>query len=321
MTRRLVREFILPRLDNEYLAPLGDAAHLPPLSGPLAFTSDSSIVTPLFFPGGDIGSLAVYGTVNDLVVAGARPRWLTLNLILEEGLPLEVLGRVLDSVAAAAQATRVIVAAGDTKVAPRGAVDGLFLSVAGVGELLLPTPPGAAALQPGDECVISGPIGEHGVAILAARENLGFEPPPASDCRPLLAVTERLRERSLPIRCMRDATRGGVAAVLQEWSDSCGHTLTIDEAGLPVRSHVRAACELLGLDPLHLACEGAMVVATPAGNGAALVEALRDLPEGAEAALVGEVRPRGIAKVTIRRALGVEQPLDEPLGAPLPRIC
>lgn len=321
LTRRFIHEFILPAFQNEQLAVLGDSAALPKVEGALAFTTDSFVVSPLFFPGGDIGELAVYGTVNDLAVAGARPLWLSIALIIEEGLPFETLRRIVHSIAAAAHRVGVTVVAGDTKVVPRGAADGLFISAAGVGELIPPVPPGPTALEPGDELIVSGPVGRHGIAILAARENLGFVPPPASDCAPLCDTIDALRRSGIPIRCMRDATRGGVTAILHEWSSACGHTLSVDEVFFPTTADVRGAYELLGLDPLNMANEGTMLIAVPAGWSDRAIEALRRIPQTQQAALVGGVHTRKIVPVTIRRTLGIEQALEEPFGAPLPRIC
>ena len=321
LTRKLIAEHLLPVLGNTLLATLGDAVALPPLSGPLAFTTDSFVVSPLFFPGGDIGTLAVYGTVNDLVVSGARPRWLSLSLIIEEGLAFAILHRVIQSIADAANVAGVQVVTGDTKVVPRGAVDQLFINTSGIGELIAPVPPGPAALQPGDELIVTGPIGRHGIAILASREHLGFEPAPRSDCGPLIAVAELLREMDCPIRAMRDATRGGVAAVLHEWASSAGTTMSIDEAMIPVSADVRGACELLGLDPLHVPNEGTMVLAVPAGWGERTVSRLHSLALTAEAAVIGKVISRRVDPVIVRRVMGTDQPLDEPLGSPLPRIC
>jgi hydrogenase expression/formation protein HypE len=320
LTRQLVRELIAAELDNAYLQPLDDAARLPCVEGPLAFTTDSFVVSPLFFPGGDIGSLAVYGTVNDLAVNGARPLWLTLSLILEEGIPRTVLNRVLQSAAQAAQQAGVQIVAGDTKVVPRGAADGLFINTAGIGQLIKPYPPGPRELQVGDELIVTGPIGRHGIAVLAAREDLAVEPP-QSDVGSLLPAVDALR-RALGgrVRAMRDATRGGVAAVLHEWASACGHTLTIQERCVPITPEVRGTCELLGLDPLHVANEGTMLVAVEHGAGEAAVTALGTVT-GAMAAYVGHVVTRTAASVTVQRTLGPEQPLDDPLGAPLPRIC
>jgi len=322
LMRRLIRERILPRFDGRALNELGDAARLESVEGRLAVTTDSFVVSPLFFPGGDIGSLAVHGTVNDLAVAGARPLWLTLSLILEEGLPLSVLEAVLESVAQAARETNVAVVTGDTKVVPRGAADGLFLNTTGIGQLIDPVPPGPTALGEGDELLVTGPVGRHGIAVLSARESFGFEPPPRSDSAPLVRVAETLRAALGPrVRAMRDATRGGVAAVLHEWAEASGHSLRVVERDVPVSADVRGACELLGLDPLHVANEGTMVVAVEPGAGDAAVAALQGIPESCGSARIGRVTRRGLAPVTVERMLGPEQILDDPAGAPLPRIC
>jgi hydrogenase expression/formation protein HypE len=323
LMRRLIEDRILPRFrgSDDVVRPPGDAALLQQVDGPLAVTTDSFVVSPLFFPGGDIGRLAVFGTVNDLVVAGAEPLWLTLSLIIEEGLPVAVLERVLDSVAAAAIEAGVQVVTGDTKVVPRGAADGLFLNTTGIGRVLEPLPPGPETLQPGDELIVSGPTGRHGIAILAAREQLGLTPPPETDCACLRGPVQALRDAAVPVRTMRDATRGGVTAVLHEWAAACKLTMTIEEAANQLTPDVRGACELLGLDPLHIANEGTMLVAVPAGSGEAAVEALRRSPVSADAAVIGRVAEKKIAPVTIVRALGRELPLDEPSGVLLPRIC
>lgn len=322
LSRKLIQERILYSLNNEYLNVLNDAAQLPQIKGPLALTTDSFVVLPLFFPGGDIGSLAVFGTVNDLAVSGARPLWLTLSLIIEEGFSLPILDRILESIAWAAQETGIKVVAGDTKVVPRGTADGLFINTAGVGELIAPIPPGPTTLQVDDELIISGPIGRHGIAVLAAREELALEPLPLSDCGSLIRPVERLRnELGVQLRCLRDATRGGVAAVLHEWAEASELTLSINERSIPVSPEVRGVCELLGLDPLHMANEGTMVIAVKEGSGAAALQTLQSRSETADARLIGKVNPQGIAPVTIRRTLGAEQPLDDPLGSPLPRIC
>ena len=322
LSRKLIQERIVHSLNNEYLIALNDAAQLPRINGPLALTTDSFVVSPLFFPGGDIGSLAVFGTVNDLAVSGARPLWLTLSLIIEEGFPLAILDRILESIARAVQETGIKVVAGDTKVVPRGTADGLFLNTAGVGEFILPIPSGPATLQVDDELIISGPIGRHGIAVLAAREELALEPLPQSDCGSLLRPAEQLREGlGDQVRCLRDATRGGVASVLHEWAEACELTLSIDERRIPVSAEVRGVCELLGLDPLHVANEGTMAIAVKQGAGAAALSLLQSFPETKNAQLIGSVTSKGIAPVTVQRTLGPEQPLDDPLGSPLPRIC
>ncbi len=260
--------------------------------------------------------------MNDLAVSGALPQWITMSLILEEGLPRVVLEQVLQSAAKAARRSGVQIVAGDTKVVLRGVVDGLFINTAGVGELVEPTPPGPACLQVGDELLVSGPIGRHGIAVLTAREELALEPPPESDSAPLVIPAAALRSQlGGRVRAMRDATRGGVAAVLHEWAEASELTMAIEEQCLPVSPEVRGACELLGLDPLHVANEGTMVVAVEQGAGKAALSAMQATPQTSAAAVFDSVVPRGFANVTIRRTLGPEQPLDEPLGAPFPRIC
>lgn len=321
LMRRLIADRILTKLGESAVVTLDDATTLPELSGHPVLTTDSFVVSPLFFPGGDIGTLAVYGTVNDLVVAGARPLWLTLALILEEGLELATLDRVLDSVREAARAAGVRVVAGDTKVVPRGAADGLFITTTGLGQRIEPAPTGPTTLQVGDELLVSGNIGRHGIAVLAARESLQLEPMPQSDCASLVEPFAALRDRGVGFRAARDATRGGVAAVLHEWAQASGLTLEIDEARVPVRGDVRGVCELLGLDPLHVACEGTFVLAVPAGQSDQALAALRTVVASQDARRIGRLVPRGISPVTVRRALGRHQPLDEPLGALLPRIC
>lgn len=321
LSRQLLRETIRPCLGLADDKTLNDASILSRLNGLPVMTTDSFVVSPLFFPGGDIGTLAVYGTVNDLVVAGARPRFLTLGLMIEEGLPLATLKRVLRSVASAASYAQVTIVAGDTKVVPRGAVDQLFINTSGLGETLEPTPPGPATIQPGDEIVISGPIGCHGIAVLAAREELGFDPAPASDCAALIEPVAALRTANIPLRAMRDATRGGLAAVLHEWAAASGCTLEIAEGDCPVTHEVRGACELLGLDPLFVACEGTMAVVVPFGFGEAAVGVLRSCRGTERAAMIGRVTQRGITPVTVQRLVGRRQPLEEPAGMLLPRIC
>ncbi|HVJ67944.1 MAG TPA: hydrogenase expression/formation protein HypE [Caulifigura sp.] len=321
LSRQLIEQVITRPLGNPFLNPLGDAAILPTSPHRIAFTTDSYVVTPLFFPGGDIGRLAVFGTVNDLVVSGARPLWLSLSLILEEGLEITTLRKILQSISEAAALAQVQIAAGDTKVVPRGAADKLFINTAGIGELVDPVPTGPASIEAGDILIVSGPIGRHGIAILAARENLGLFPAPESDCGPLTSLVESLRASHIPVRAMRDATRGGVAAVLHEWANASGLTLTIDETQLPLSENVRGACELLGLDPVHIANEGTMLIAVPKQFADAALQTLRARPEGSHACVIGQAGPDQRTPVLIRRGFSPERPLDLPSGAMLPRIC
>ena len=330
LSRRLVREHILCRLGNETLLRLEDSANLmlPPTftngdqsSASLAFTTDGYTVSPLFFPGGDIGRLAVFGTVNDLAVTGAVPHWLSLGLILEEGLPLSLLDRVLDSIRAAAELAQVQIVTGDTKVVPRGTADKLYITTAGIGLRAPSAPPGAVSLQPGDEIIVSGPIGCHGAAILCCREQFDFDPPPQSDCAPVTAPLMALISAGLTPRAVRDATRGGVAAVLHEWTEISRTSCTIVEDQIPVNAPVRAVCELLGLDPIHMANEGTFVLATRPEALQATLEVLRQFEITRSATVIGRIGPARRTSVSIVRVSGREVSVEEPAGAPLPRIC
>lgn len=321
LMHRLLAERIVPRFDDPELAKLGDAAAVPVLGEKLAFTTDQFVVAPVFFPGGDIGRMSILGTSNDLAVAGAHPRWLSLSLAIEEGFSLRDLDRILDSVAEAAREVGAAVVAGDTKVVPRGAVDGLFVCTSGIGEFRAPAPPGPTSIVPGDALLVSGSIGHHGVAVLSAREQLGFEPEPRSDLGSLLPACAALCTSGLRVRAMRDATRGGLAAVLQEWRRASRCSFVLDEAAIPVSPDVRGVCELLGLDPLHVANEGTMVIAVERHDAAAALSILQGIPRHSGAAIIGHSRADATAPIVVRRSLGREALLDEPQGAPMPRIC
>ncbi|MCA9080319.1 MAG: hydrogenase expression/formation protein HypE [Planctomycetaceae bacterium] len=322
LSRQLLAGHILPRLGGGAPIDWRDAASVTTEQQRLAVTTDSFVVSPLFFPGGDIGSLSVHGTVNDLAVSGARPRWITLSMILEEGLPLAVLDAVLDRVAWAARECDVLVVAGDTKVVPAGAADGLFLNTTGIGELIDPVPSGPTAIQPGDALLVSGPIGRHGVAVLCAREEFGFDPPPQTDAAPLFPAVELLRASAgTHVRTIRDATRGGISAVLHEWAAASDVSFVLEESQIPVTDDVRGACELLGLDPLQIACEGTLAAAVSADKADAAIAALRADSRFAAASIIGRATEKRLTPVAIRRLFGSEQPVDEPTGALLPRIC
>jgi hydrogenase expression/formation protein HypE len=320
LMRKLLHDRVLPILGIE-VRNQGDAAMVAISDECVVFTTDCYVVSPLFFPGGDIGKLAVFGTVNDLVVSGARPLWLSLGVIIEEGLPWSVLERVLRGVADAARQAGVSVVTGDTKVVPRGAADQIFLCTSGIGRRYDQPPVGPGGLCAGDELIVTGPIGRHGVAVMSARESFGFLPEPTSDCASLVPAVEALYSARMIPCAMRDATRGGVAAVLHEWAEASGLAMAIDESDLPVTDDVAGVCELLGLDPLHVANEGTMVVAVPPGTAESFVRLLRSTDVAAGAKRIGEVVQRDGSPVVVRRGLGRSQPLDEPLGAPLPRIC
>lgn len=317
---RLIDDVIRPTFDDAELDRRHDGAVLN-VDGPVAFTTDSYVVRPLVFPGGDIGSLAVNGTVNDLAMCGARPSWLSVALILEEGLPLELLRRMLASMRAAATAAGVRLVTGDTKVVDRGKADGMFVNTAGIGRVVAPRPIGPREVRPGDAVIVSGDIGRHGIAVMAARESLGFENAVESDCASVVAPVLGLLEAGIDVHCLRDLTRGGLASALNEIAAAADVAIGIDERAIAIRPEVAAACELLGLDVLHVANEGCFVAFVAAEHGAQAVDVLRRFPRSADAAAIGEVRrgPAGI--VTCRGALGVERIVDMLNGEQLPRIC
>lgn len=287
----------------------------------LAFTTDSYVVSPLFFPGGDIGSLAVHGTINDLATAGAQPLCLSLAFILEEGLEVDVLRRVLQSIAAAAHAAGVVIVTGDTKVVPRGKADRLFINTSGIG--LVPDGVSLSGLNArvGDRVLLSGPIGEHGIAVMLAREALEIEADIVSDSAALNRLTAAVLAAAPTTRCLKDPTRGGVATSLNEIARAAGVAIAIDEARVPVRSDVRAACEILGLDPLHIANEGKMLAIVPAEEAEQALAAMRADPHGADAAMIGEVLAGPEDMVLLRTEVGGSRVLDMLVGDPLPRIC
>lgn len=318
--RRLISDTIAPilGLSDE----LGDAATVGRIDGEVVITTDSYVVSPLFFPGGDIGSLAVFGTVNDLVMSGAKPLRLTLSLIIEEGFSMDTLRQLLQRIAEAADRCGVSIVCGDTKVVPSGAADGIFINTAGIGVRRSDAPSGPRSIQEGDALIVSGPIGRHGIAVLSAREQLRFSPEPESDCAPLHEAAYALQSRLGPqLRAMRDATRGGVAAVLHEWSGVSGKSMSIKEALIPVTGEVRGVCELLGLDPLHVANEGTFVTAVAADCEPEALEALQSIAITRQARVIGTVVASQATPVLIEGILGSRRAVDEPSGAPLPRIC
>jgi hydrogenase expression/formation protein HypE len=326
-THRLIEGLFFPVLANPALAPLADAALLPWTAGTaaahLALTTDAFVVRPLSFPGGSIGELAVNGTVNDLAVSGAVPLGLAAAFIVEEGLETAILRAEVNAMAAAAQRAGVAIVTGDTKVVERGKGDGLYIVTTGLGIADPALCLSSASVRPGDRVLCSGTLGDHGVAILIARGNLELEAEVLSDTRPLTPLTEALKETAGPaLRFMRDATRGGVATVLNELARDCGHTVQIWEERLPIREVVHGACEILGLDPLYVANEGKLVAVVAPERADAALEALRALPGGEDAAIIGEVlaEPRG-AGVMMRTQFGGTRMVDMLIGDPLPRIC
>jgi hydrogenase expression/formation protein HypE len=317
---RLLDSLIRPAFADAELERRHDGALLD-LAGPLAFTTDSSVVRPLVFPGGDIGSLAVNGTVNDLAMCGARPLVMSCGLILEEGLSVDLLRRIAGSMRAAAAAAGVRLVTGDTKVVDRGKADGLFVNTAGIGHIEALTPVEPAQVRPGDAVILSGDIGRHGMAVMAAREGFGFETAIESDCAPVATPVLALIEAGLEVHCLRDPTRGGLASALVEIAEAAGVAIAIDEAAIPVRPEVAAACELLGLDPLHVASEGRFVAFVPESEAARALDILRGCEATAGAAVIGEVRGAPAGEVSCRGPLGVARIIDMLSGEQLPRIC
>jgi hydrogenase expression/formation protein HypE len=320
-TRTLVEAVFLDAFRNPQLEPLEDAAELSMAGVRTALTTDSYVVSPLFFPGGDIGDLAVNGTVNDLAVAGATPLYLSAGFILEEGFPVADLLRVTESMRDAAAAAGVRVVTGDTKVVQRGKADGCYINTAGVGLLSRDAVFGVARARPGDAIIVSGPIGDHGVTIMLARGELDIEADVVSDTAPLNGLIARLLDAVPEVRAMRDATRGGVATILNEIASAAEAGVLVRENDIPVRTEVRGACELLGIDPMYVACEGRLVAVVPGDRADTAIAALRADPLGSDAAVIGHVTdgPPGI--VQLKTAFGGTRIVDLLVGDPLPRIC
>ncbi|WP_433498897.1 hydrogenase expression/formation protein HypE [Sphaerimonospora sp. CA-214678] len=320
--RALIEAVFLEAFGNPLLEPLGDGAVAGPVAGGLAFTTDSFVVRPLFFPGGDIGDLAVNGTINDLAMCGATPRYLSAGFILEEGFPLADLRRVTASMAEAARVAGVWIVTGDTKVVENGKADGCYITTAGIGVIERPVRLSAATVVPGDAVIVSGPIGEHGMTIMLARGELDIEADLTSDTAPLHTLADRLLA-ACPgrVRCLRDATRGGVATVVNEIAAAAQVAIVLDERAVPVRPTARGACELLGIDPLYVACEGRMVAVVAGDHADAALDALRSHPLGAEAAVIGRAGDDPAGLVLMRTHSGGTRVVDLLVGDPLPRIC
>lgn len=322
----LIDAIFVEQFDNDELAKLEDQAsislaELSRLGDRLAFTTDSYVVYPLFFAGGDIGKLAVAGTVNDLAVGGATPLYLTCSLIIEEGLAVADLRRVIGSMAKTARACGVSIVTGDTKVVERGSADKMFINTAGVGVIKSGTTISAAAAREGDVILINGSIGDHGAAIVASRGDLAIESDIESDCRPLNDLISKMLAVCPDIRSMRDATRGGIATVLNEFASASKLCFKLDERSIPLKSEVRGICEILGLDPFYLANEGKIVVVAPANSAQSLLQCMRSHPDGCDAAIIGEVLPAPESMVIVKTIFGGEKILDMLVGDQLPRIC
>lgn len=324
--RDLIGSLFLKRFDNPALAPLEDQARfdlasLVALGDRLAFTTDSFVVDPLFFPGGDIGALAVNGTVNDLAVSGAIPLYLTCSVILEEGLPLAILERVVESMKRSAAEAGVEIVTGDTKVVPRGSADKLFINTAGIGVIGAGISPEASQIRPGDVILVNGRLGNHGAAILAAREDLALTAPIESDCQPLNGLVATMVKVCPQVRALRDATRGGLATVLNEFALSASVGIRLQESALPIQTEVAGLCELLGLDPLYLANEGKLVAVVPPSQAGEVLAAMQEHPQGRESCIIGEATEAPRGTVVLETPFGTERIVDLLFGDQMPRIC
>ncbi len=321
LTAELIEHLFLPAFRNEILEDLGDTAVLPALGGRLAFSTDSFVVRPLFFPGGSIGELAVNGTVNDIAMSGAQPLYLSVGFILEEGLPISVLGKVIDRMAAAALAAGVRLVTGDTKVVERGHGDGIFINTSGIGIVPDGVTIGPSRARPGDVVMVSGTIGDHGMAIMSVREGLEFESRIVSDCAPLNGLVAEMLSESPSVHVLRDATRGGVSAVLNEIASASHVGIVIREQDIPVNPPVASACELLGMDPLHVANEGKLLAFVAPADADRVLARMRAHPLGARAVAIGTVVDRHPGMVVATTGIGATRVVTMQIGEQLPRIC
>ena len=320
LSHELIGKYLLPPLANPLLAKLDDSAVFD-LSGRLAFTTDSYVVSPIFFPGGDIGKLAVCGTINDLSMSGATPLYLSLSLIIEEGLTLSELKKVVSSIKAAAEEAGVKIVTGDTKVVNRGSADKLFINTSGIGIIPKGIDISGANAKVGDKIILSGTIGDHGIAVVSQREGLKFSVPVKSDCAPLNKLVSQMLQASPLIHCLRDPTRGGLATTLNEFAKQSGVGISIEEEKIPVRDAVRAACELLGFDPLYVANEGKLVAVVAPNDAGKILAKMKRNRYGADAAIIGEVTDEHKGKVIMKTRLGASRIVDMLSGELLPRIC
>jgi hydrogenase expression/formation protein HypE len=321
-SRRLLEGLFAPLLFGASQGPLGDAAHIQINGTRIAMTTDSFVVNPLRFPGGSIGELAINGTVNDLAVSGARAEAIVVTYVLEAGLPTDVLEAEVRAMAEAADKAGVKIAGGDTKVVEHGKADGMYITTTGIGRLLSGVEIAPQSVRPGDKVLLSGPIGDHGITILLARGELDLESELRSDTRSVFPLVHALvREAGAGVRWMRDPTRGGVATSLNELARDCGLGIVLFEEKVPVHDSVRGACEILGLDPLHIANEGQFLAVVSAEHAEAALQALRAIPGGMEAVVIGEVREQPAGMVSVRTLYGGNRLVDMLVGDPLPRIC
>lgn len=321
LTHELISEVFLPLFKNPYLSRLEDSAVFDLHGQRLCFTTDSYVVSPLFFPGGDIGSLAVHGTVNDLSMSGGAPLFLSCGFILEEGFSMEQLKNICTSLASAAARAGVQIATGDTKVVPKGSGDGIYINTSGIGVITYATSISVSQIQPGDAIIVNGTVGDHGAAILSSREDLGLQSPILSDSAPLNGLVKCILEASPRIHCMRDATRGGLGAILAEIADQRELELAVSEDMIPVKEEVRGVCEILGFDPLFLANEGKMVVFCGPDDADSVLGAMRGHEYGRDAVMIGTVHEKGRGRVVMNTIIGGERIIDLPAGELVPRIC
>lgn len=318
---QLIEELFLRAFDNEWLRQMNDQASFSVPAGRMVMATDGHVISPLFFPGGDIGCLAVHGTINDVAMAGARPLYLSASFILEEGFPLADLRRIVESMGRAATAAGVPIVTGDTKVVERGKADGVFITTTGVGVVPEGVNISGDRARPGDKILVSGTIGDHGVAVMSKRENLTFETTIQSDTAALHGLVAAMLQGAPDIHCLRDPTRGGLATTLNELARQSGVGMTIREAAIPLRTEVGAACEFLGLDPLYVANEGKLIAICAPAAADALLAAMRAHPLGKDAAIIGEVRNDAHGFVEMETAFGGRRVVDWLTGEQLPRIC
>ncbi|MFH0787139.1 MAG: hydrogenase expression/formation protein HypE [Pseudomonadota bacterium] len=320
-SHELIETFFIPRFQNALLNDLNDSAVFELEGARLAFTTDSYVVDPIFFPGGDIGSLAVCGTVNDLAMRGARPYYLSVGFIIEEGFPFKDLEQILLSMESAGREAGIQIVTGDTKVVPKGMADKIFINTSGIG--LVPKEVNIAGqnARPGDAVLLSGTLGDHGLTILSKREGLSFDSPLKSDVAPLNHLVQEMLQTGSPIHVLRDPTRGGLATTLNEIAQQSQVGIELREESIPVRGSVLAACELLGLDPFYMANEGKLLAILPASQAEAVLAAMKNNPYGREAALIGEVKAENPGKVVMKTVIGGKRLMDMLAGEQLPRIC
>jgi hydrogenase expression/formation protein HypE len=320
LAHQLVSEGFVKAFDNPRLAKLDDSAAFD-LRGKLAFTTDSYVISPIFFPGGDIGKLAVCGTVNDLAMSGAKPLYLSLSFIIEEGLPQSDLNQIVASIQKSAREAEVEIVTGDTKVVNRGSADRLFINTAGIGIIPDGVDISGSNAQPGDKVILSGTLGDHGIAVLSQREGLSFMTRLESDCAPLAIMVAEMLAVSQNIHCLRDPTRGGLATTINELATQSKVGISIEEDKIPVRDEVLGASEMLGLDPLYIANEGKLVAIVSAEDASGILEAMRSNRYGREATIIGEVTAEHPGRVVMNTSLGTSRIIDMLVGDPLPRIC